>query len=572
MVDIFNTSTNTWSTATLSQPRLGATASAAGNYVVFAGGNYGGMTSNVVDIYNTSTNTWSTATLSQAREKLAAVAAGNEIFFAGGLDSIVADSGSFSNVVDIFHLPNYTTISSSSTYTLWNLTTVAGRMTLSSPGGLNLATFSLNVGSMSGNAPIDLGSGTLTTGSDKTDATYAGNISDVGTLVKIGSGILTLTGSNTYTGHTTINRGTLLVNGSLLSPVTANSGGMLGGSGSLSSVTVASGGSLSPGAAPGVMNVSGSLTLLSGAKMDYALDTPTDSDEVYMPSGPLVLSGQQFADFNFTLMAGFGQGTYMLIDAQSISGSLGPGTSGTLDGLPANITIRGDDVVLNVVPEPSTLALLGGGAVGILGWRWRRLRRKHRYRQPERGLIVTHQFLKEHVMSTSLSRNRSALAVAHLLIAAVLLVSASNASRADTQAVSITNVGALGSGSNCTYGWSFTPTVNIDVTALEVYDFNNFTPNMPLGESHPVAIWSTANTSVPLVSAVVPSGTVAAVVGTNFREVPVTPTTLLAGTTYVIGAYYASNTDWTVYDPNATVTYNPWITAGLYQWISGQVR
>ena len=55
-------------------------------------------------------------------------------------------------------------------------------------------------------------------------------------------------------------------------------------------------------------------------------------------------------------------------------------------------------------------------------------------------------------------------------------------------------------------------------------------------------------------------------VGIYFREVPVTPTLLLAGKTYVIGALYdASNTDLTVYDPNATVTYSPLITAGYYQ-------
>jgi autotransporter-associated beta strand protein len=204
--------------------------------------------------------------------------------------------------------------------------------------------------------------------------TYSGVISGSGALAKAAGGSLLLTGNNTYTGPTTINQGTLLVDGSLISPVTVNSGGMLGGSGSLSSVTVASGGSLSPGAAPGAMNVSGSLTLQSGAKMDYALDTPTDSDEVYMPSGPLVLSGQQFADLNFTPLGGFGQGTYMLIDALSISGSLGTSTSGTIDGLPASIAIQGDDVVLNVVPEPGTLTLLGVGAVGMLGWVWRRKR------------------------------------------------------------------------------------------------------------------------------------------------------------------------------------------------------
>ena len=156
--------------------------------------------------------------------------------------------------------------------------------------------------------------------------------------------------------------------------MTVNSGGMLGGSGSLTSVTVASGGSLSPGAAPAAMNVSGSLSLLSGAKMDYALDTPTDSDEVYMPSGPLVLSGQQFADFNFTPLGGFGQGTYTLIDTNSVPiGSLGTSNSGTIDGMPAYIAVQGDDVVLTVVPEPSTLVMLCIGGVVLLGWRWRRI-------------------------------------------------------------------------------------------------------------------------------------------------------------------------------------------------------
>ena len=81
-----------------------------------------------------------------------------------------------------------------------------------------------------------------------------------------------------------------------------------------------------------------------------------------------------------------------------------------------------------------------------------------------------------------------------------------------------------------------------------------------------MAIWSTANTSVPLVTAVVPAGTAAPLVGTNFREVAVTPTLLLAGHTYVIGAFYdRSDTDLTVYDPDATVTYSSLITAGSYQ-------
>jgi autotransporter-associated beta strand protein len=193
-----------------------------------------------------------------------------------------------------------------------------------------------------------------------------------GGLAVAGGGVLALPGSNTYTGPTTINQGALVVNGSLVSPVTVNSGGTLAGMGSLLSVTVNSGGHLAPGDALGQLTLSGNLALLGGAVLDYALDTPADSDEVLLPSGLLSLNGQHFSDFNFTPLAGFGQGTYTLIDAGSISGTLGPDTSGTIDGLPASLAVQGDDLVLNVVPEPGTLSLLGAATLAVIGLTWRR--------------------------------------------------------------------------------------------------------------------------------------------------------------------------------------------------------
>lgn len=114
--------------------------------------------------------------------------------------------------------------------------------------------------------PSSIGPATLTV-SQNISGTFAGAIVDtnveyagsaVGSttilnLVKTGSATLTLAGNNSYSGTTTINNGTLLVNGSIMSSVlTVATNGILGGTGSIGGpVTVNGGGSLAPGDATG---------------------------------------------------------------------------------------------------------------------------------------------------------------------------------------------------------------------------------------------------------------------------------------------------------------------------------
>ena len=249
-------------------------------------------------------------------------------------------------------------------------------------GGLvDLDGNSITVASLSGSggAISDLSAGaraTLLSLNQSGATTFAGAVLDgphtpLG-FSKSGTGAILMTGSNSYSGSTTVNQGGLVVNGSLASPVVVNSGGTLGGTGTLSSVTVSPSGAIAPGDPLGTMTITGSLSLAQGATMDYELDTPGTGDLIL--AGNLALNGQQFSDFNFTWTNNFGPGAYDLIESGSVpSGSLGTNVSGAIDGLPASIAVQGNDLVLTVssVPEPGTLVLLAV-AVSVLGTGLRR--------------------------------------------------------------------------------------------------------------------------------------------------------------------------------------------------------
>ena len=87
----------------------------------------------------------------------------------------------------------------------------SGSTIVIAPGAtFDLGGFSQTVGGLSGNGAISLGTATLTTGANNASTTLGSAISGTGSLVKQGTGTLTLTGVNAYTGGTTLFAGTLV--------------------------------------------------------------------------------------------------------------------------------------------------------------------------------------------------------------------------------------------------------------------------------------------------------------------------------------------------------------------------
>ena len=102
-------------------------------------------------------------------------------------------------------------------------------------------------------------------------------------LTKNGSGTLTLAGTNSYAGITSVSAGSLLVNGSLSSSTVSITGtGILGGTGTVDNVT--NSGIINPGStgSPGILNVAGNLTLEPGTLvLDLAA---AGSDSINIPN------------------------------------------------------------------------------------------------------------------------------------------------------------------------------------------------------------------------------------------------------------------------------------------------
>ncbi|WP_338287257.1 autotransporter-associated beta strand repeat-containing protein [Luteolibacter sp. LG18] len=235
--------------------------------------------------------------------------------------------------------------------------------TTDSPSFL-FGTGTIQFGELSGSAGNVRQSGggttTVSAGALNTNSTWAGTFSNTGSiaLTKVGTGVLTVSGTNTHTGGTTVNAGTLNLTGSLTGAgaVTVNAGGTLAGTGTITgAVTVASGGTIAPGnAGAGTLTCNGAATLNGGAVLAVEAGTVTDKLVI---AGAYTGPASGTVTVNVTAGAGFTSGSYTLATATGISAA-GFAIGTQPSGYACSLSAASGVLTLNVAaaaPPPSAI-------------------------------------------------------------------------------------------------------------------------------------------------------------------------------------------------------------------------
>jgi autotransporter-associated beta strand protein len=237
---------------------------------------------------------------------------------------------------------------------------------------------SFNIGALGGTAnetltDTSMSGVALNVGADNATTTYSGNLSGTGgSLTKSGSGTLTLSGNNSYTGSTSVSAGTLVLSGTntITGPVAVNAGILnlqsSGGLGAASSVTVTNnaalqlqGGISETSAAPLTLNGSGissngALENVSGNNTYSGIVTLGSATTIGSDSNSLTLSNATTiggSGDNLTL-AGAGNGT--------IDGGIGTGSGGlTMNGT-GTWTLAGNNSYTGATTLNSGTLILSG--------------------------------------------------------------------------------------------------------------------------------------------------------------------------------------------------------------------
>jgi autotransporter-associated beta strand protein len=244
-------------------------------------------------------------------------------------------------------------------------------VTLSGDGLLDLNSKVDTIGSLVGVGNVTLGSGTLTTGATNASTTYGGVVSGSGGLTKTGTGTLTLSGPNSYTGTTRINAGTLLVNGFQPASAVALAGGTLGGTGTTGAIT-ATGGTVAPGQSPGQLS---SRDVSWNGATTYKVElngttAGTQYDQLNV-TGTVALGGAALnVSIGYVPAPGDAFTVIANNSADAVTGtfaSLPDGAALTLNGVPMQISYHGgtgNDVVLTVLARSNVgVQVSAGGGV-----------------------------------------------------------------------------------------------------------------------------------------------------------------------------------------------------------------
>lgn len=177
--------------------------------------------------------------------------------------------------------------------------------------------FSETVNGLSGSGAVVKNGGsataTLIVGDNDQDAEFGGTISTNGStaalriaLVKIGSGVQTLSGTNGYNGTTTVNGGTLRINGILsTSVVTIAENGTLDGTGMVNNdVTVR--GAITAGSGVGSIGTLtvGNLTLETNSVVAFEFDAELAAADKIMTAGLLTIEPGAQVDLLGTAASG----------------------------------------------------------------------------------------------------------------------------------------------------------------------------------------------------------------------------------------------------------------------------
>jgi autotransporter-associated beta strand protein len=298
-------------------------------------------------------------------------------------------------------------------------------VTVGSGGTLTVAGNNNSIGSLAGTGSVNNAGGvaaTLTTGADNSTTLFSGIISNGSggsalSVDKVGTGTMTVTGANTYTGTTTISAGSLMVNnttgsGTGTGSVVVRNNAFLGGTGTIAGATQFEGGSThGPGNSPGTQTFSSDLTYNS------------DGVSVTTVDWELVSNGTTISDFDKINVGGalsFANSTTLSLDFQSAGSTVDwsdsfwasdkIGTNGwlvyngatSLNNL-ANLSVGGNlqdiqgdllssvhsaasfytfqdgnNVYLNyvtAVPEPGTIGILGLAGLAFAAARRRKARK-----------------------------------------------------------------------------------------------------------------------------------------------------------------------------------------------------